>query len=190
MINRGHAGNEIGRLIGLNYFPTDRKAVAELVTALSFARNEIIATAVINDWLESSSERPTPADIRRLVANHNEGAAARQPVQEVDRGPIRCAICRDWGIRETIQAADLRSVASYCDCSAGYLLRQKCCTCPENATGLCGRPLRSFDEECAGPPWRLNWARRHLEAMNGMASQLKKIEPLRLTPQDDYHGDF
>ncbi len=38
------------------------------------------AVAIMNQWLEGSRERPTPADLRRLVASHNEARPQDKPL--------------------------------------------------------------------------------------------------------------
>jgi hypothetical protein len=98
VIDKKHAGNEIGRLVGLDYFPTNRAAIEELVTVLSLSETDIIATAVINAWLEESRERPTPADLRRLVASHNEARRERIS-RQLHIVPVRhrCPRCQDCG---------------------------------------------------------------------------------------------
>ncbi len=67
-LGRKFVAKQIGRLAGTEYFGAlTEEAVIELQRALSTSPNEIIAAAVINEWLETHSDRPTPADLYRLI---------------------------------------------------------------------------------------------------------------------------
>jgi len=70
-ISRKFAVSQIARLAGTEYFGAlSDEAVMELQRALSTAPNEAIAVVVINDWLQGNTERPTPADLYRLIRHH------------------------------------------------------------------------------------------------------------------------
>lgn len=86
MIDRRFALAQIGRMSGLDYFSTLKpEAVDELVTALTHADSEIIAVAAVNEWMQRSGIRPTPFDIRSVLARHNGHHA-------------QCLFCCDVGI--------------------------------------------------------------------------------------------
>ena len=185
-------GEQIGRLIGLKFFPTDQRGVNELVTALSFSRNEIIATATINAWLEGSSDRPTPYDLRQIIQGLNVEWDERQKASEIQVAPRNhCSKCYDFGVIESTSAADLHSIASWCTCEAATRAQKRCCSCEENSKGECGRPLDQWDCKC--PPWRVNAARQKLLRLQAVID--KKQSSLGLRPvadviADEYHGDF
>lgn len=103
MISRPFASREVARMSGLEYFGAlDAVAVEELVTALAHADSEIIAVATVNEWLASQARRPTPADLRRILARHNGHHA-------------HCVFCCDTGLlTET-------GVFERCACVAGDL---------------------------------------------------------------------
>lgn len=83
MIGKMRAAQEIQRLAATNYFAAlNETGVNELVRMLIFADSEIVGVAVINQWLEEQTERPTPADLRQLVTVHNEAAKARRTANE------------------------------------------------------------------------------------------------------------
>jgi len=70
-ISRKFAASQVARLAGTEYFGAlSDEAVLELQRALSTAPNEAIAVVVINDWLTANTERPTPADLYRLIRHH------------------------------------------------------------------------------------------------------------------------
>lgn len=99
MIEKGYAVKEIRRMIGLSFFPKEAEGQAELVKALMTARTEVVATTVINEWLDTQSERPTPADIRRMVGNHHAADEARIAQESRERPVVhRCNLCGDDGI--------------------------------------------------------------------------------------------
>lgn len=60
-----------------NFFPgrEDDRAqyLAEIAAALGRATSEDIVTSVVSEWLENFSERPTPADIHRMVSRYVAG---------------------------------------------------------------------------------------------------------------------
>jgi hypothetical protein len=69
---------QVRRFRVTNYFAMlDESGIAELARVLAFAHTDIIAVAVVNEWLEAQTDRPTPADIRRLVTMHNDSHKAR-----------------------------------------------------------------------------------------------------------------
>ena len=120
MIDRKFAGDQIARLIGLKFFPSARSEQVELVTMLTYSRNEVIAMAVINEWLEGSSERPAPADIRRIVASHNEAAEQREK-QEAQSVPTHygCRTCQDDGFYGGQLGGVYAGPWKWCQCFAG-----------------------------------------------------------------------
>lgn len=198
MVEKRFASEQISRLIGLKFFPSERSAQAELVSMLSFARNTVIAVAVINEWLESQSDRPTPADIRRIVASHNEAQIEREQREAIpEQRFIECQSCKDEGIGESIWAGNLHSVASWCLCEAGQRRRRNSCSCLENPDGRCGRTVR---DSCACPPWIVNIARMQLircenptlKRVPKIAPMVTSVAPLQLVAAgaDDYQGDF
>ena len=121
MIDRKHASNEIGRLIGTDYFPSEVKAQKELITALTYALTEPIATAVINEWLLTMRTRPTPADLRGMVAQQNEKYRTDKQAAE-DSAPkvYGCYHCHDHGLYGgQIGTGQFDGPWKWCDCSAG-----------------------------------------------------------------------
>ena len=94
MIERKFAQDQISRMIGLDYFPSEQKAQKELLDALMWAKTDAIAVATINEWMTDSSRRPTPHDIRRIVSEHNE----RYERQLEESGRPKCLICGGCGM--------------------------------------------------------------------------------------------
>ncbi len=171
MIDRKHAANEIGRLIGLNFFPTDQKALKELVTSLSFAATEIIATAVINEWLESQNQRPTPADLRRMVAAENVKHEER--MEQARIVPIaNCKRCGDCGLYGGQIGTAYDGPWKWCECDAADVRRNAAPGLVDEANEARQRLLARF-----GP--------KSLQAMIGERAKEAKIQP-----GSDYHGDF
>lgn len=123
MISKHDAGQEIGRLIGLDYFPSDPKAINELVVALTYAETNIIAVAVINEWLEDQSRRPTPAALRRMVADHNEARKATMR-EEGDREQQAmrpdCSRCGDHGFVGGYVGTSHDGPWGWCECSVAH----------------------------------------------------------------------
>ena len=65
-------------MVGLQFFPNEKSAQTELVKALEFASSPEIARTVVDDWLAQSTDRPTPADLRRMISDHNAKAIDRR----------------------------------------------------------------------------------------------------------------
>jgi hypothetical protein len=104
---------QVRRLRATNYFSTlDEASIGELAKMLSFAENEIVAVAVINIWLEEQTERPTPADLRRLVEAQN-ALTTSAPKQKT----ATCAICGGTGF-EIVERGGLTG-ARICVCRGG-----------------------------------------------------------------------
>jgi len=121
MIRGDFAVDQVRRFRVTNYFAMlDEGSVAELARMLTFSENEIIAVAVVNQWLEEQTERPTPADLRRLVALHNEARAA-------DAEPLvttyKCNSCQDSGICGGDFAGPDAGPWEWCNCSAARAKR-------------------------------------------------------------------
>jgi hypothetical protein len=118
MIGILRAIKEVHRLRVTNYFSMlDDDGIGELARMLCFADSEIIAVAVINQWLEEQTERPTPADLRRLVAVHNE---ARQSAPKEAPSPTwKCAACEDSGL-----VGGNETKWEWCSCIAASILRE------------------------------------------------------------------
>lgn len=71
MLGKRFVAEQIGRLEGTEWFRALTGAgILELQRAIASAPTEIVATAIINEWLETHSERPTPADIHQAIRNH------------------------------------------------------------------------------------------------------------------------
>lgn len=113
MIGKMRALQEVHRLRVTNYFAMlDDDGIGELARMLTFSENEIIAVAVINLWLEENSERPTPADIRRLVESQNSLTKTDQ-----QRKTEACRVCGGTGF-EIVERGGL-SGARICVCRGG-----------------------------------------------------------------------
>jgi hypothetical protein len=101
VIERGDAIRQLARCDGLDFFqPLPEEAMNELVLALCRAANLKVAAAVITVWLATQTKRPTPADLNRLIHEHQ----GRTP---------DCNICCDTGI-----VAQLGGFAA-CICQTG-----------------------------------------------------------------------
>ena len=69
MLDQKIVAGLIERLSALNWWPHGNVAARnDILDALNSARNEIIATAVVNEWIKSSPDAPKPADIYRLIS--------------------------------------------------------------------------------------------------------------------------
>jgi hypothetical protein len=167
MIGKQHAGNEIGRLIGLNFFPSDPKAVKELVAALTFASTEAIATTVINDWLESENQRPTPADIRRMVMSENQKWAEYLERQKI-APDIVCKRCGDCGIYGGQIGTQYDGPWHWCTCETGLVRKERQPDLVDEAN-----EKRSYLLTKYGP-----------KTLQGMIGARAKTGP------EEYHGEF
>ena len=117
MIPKTVAGEEISRLVGLDFFPNDKKGVAELVTALSFSATEEIATAVIDEWLETERQRPMPVDLRRMVGAKNEARADKLAAASAPTA-VYCIRCQDCGLYGGHIGTAYDGPWKWCDCAA------------------------------------------------------------------------
>jgi len=84
MITPKFAASQIGRMANLDYFPTEAKARQELIKALGTADNEAVAIAVVDGWIKSENQRPTPADIFRLIEEHKQAGVYWDPPWKAD----------------------------------------------------------------------------------------------------------
>ena len=114
---------QVRRFRATNYFAMlDEGSVGELAKMLTYAETEIIAVAVVNQWLEEQTERPTPADLRRLITVHNE---ARERGAEPLITTHKCVRCQDSGIcGGDIGGEDARPW-EWCDCPESWPIRSK-----------------------------------------------------------------
>lgn len=94
MIDLRFATDQVARMMGLDYFPSEPKVQREIIDMLRWSKTEAIAVAVINEWITDNPRRPTPADIRRVVANHNE--RWEQLLSECGRS--KCSVCGGCGM--------------------------------------------------------------------------------------------
>jgi len=67
MIDEKYAKDQVRRLQAMKFFPSDPVAAKELITALLSADDEKRAKAAVDNFLATTQECPTPADIRRAV---------------------------------------------------------------------------------------------------------------------------
>lgn len=98
MIEEAYARQQIRRLSGLSFFPTDPIAVKEMVVALrDVANDEAAARTTIDGMLAACTECPKPAEIRRAVHASVTAAAKDYTVP----GPTRCE-CGDSGFKRKV----------------------------------------------------------------------------------------
>lgn len=110
MIDRKIAQTQIDRLAGLDWFPKDNPAaIKDLRQALEASATDVIAMAVVSDWVESNREAPKPADLRRLIWAENEKRESDQ-----FRRTKSCPICDGTG-QEIIVRGDFTG-ARTCKC--------------------------------------------------------------------------
>ena len=147
MVDKRFAADQIARLIGLKFFPSERSAQVELVSMLTFAKNEVIAVAVINEWLESQSDRPTPADIRRLVADHNTAAEAAGRY-EAESAPVHysCRSCQDEGFYGGRIGGLYAGPWKWCNCFAAQEKRARRPDLVDEANEVREKLLKRFPE--------------------------------------------
>lgn len=106
---------EFERLKALNYFPMDEGVQNELKRALNSAPNEIVMAAAVNEWMETQSERPTPADIYRVIREQIEKADDVRYWKPEDEPTPTCLKCTDSGMCGGTRAEPW----SFCDCQVG-----------------------------------------------------------------------
>ncbi len=116
MIDAKFADSQIKRLAGLDFFPTGKDAVKELVLALMVSETDAIAARVVTDFLNERTAAPKPAEIRQAAYTENEriqeAAAPEKPAYH------HCPTCRDSGISD-VDPSSLHSIAAYCACEVG-----------------------------------------------------------------------
>ncbi len=123
MISDKFALEQIGRLAGLDQYPRGEKgALNELRLAIQVAETEAIATATIDYIIGHSTSTnprcPLPADVRRIANDGNEQwRTAKADARAVRRAS--CALCNDFGVKESTHPDDWLSVASWCVCEVG-----------------------------------------------------------------------
>ncbi len=119
MIGKLIAAREIDRMAGLEYFRLlSAASVNELVKALTYASNEMVAIVVVNEIIAERRDRPTPADIYAAVRIQNE---QHRSVMEVPltRPVYRCKQCQDSGLWGGILAGPDAGEWKSCTCAAG-----------------------------------------------------------------------
>ena len=141
MIGAAFALGQVRRLKVTNFFAMlDENGLGELARMLGYAENEIIAVAVINQWLEEQTERPTPADLRRLVAIHNEARAADvEPLATT----YKCNRCTDSGMCGGDLAGPDARPWEWCECPESWAIRSRAPLLVEQANQVRRRLLVS-----------------------------------------------
>ncbi len=115
MIDAKFADSQIKRLAGLDFFPTGKDAVKELVLALMVSETNSIAARVVTDFLNERTAAPKPAEIRQSCYTENERIQEAVPEKPAYH---HCPTCRDSGISD-VDPSSLHSIAAYCACEAG-----------------------------------------------------------------------
>tara|TARA_R110000868_G_scaffold15580_2_gene70876 strand:- start:507 stop:974 length:468 start_codon:yes stop_codon:yes gene_type:complete len=72
VIESKFATEQLRRLQGLSFFPTEAPAVRELRLSIEAAASDAIAVRVVGRWLEESTDAPKPAQLRNLLYAENE----------------------------------------------------------------------------------------------------------------------
>lgn len=188
MIETKFATEQLDRLSGLSFFPRPVKgdtasqaAFRELRLALECAATDSIGKQVVDDWLRNHAEAPKPAELRAAAYDENKRLEGEED-QKFKPPPARhahCPQCQDYGIVESIEAGDVRSMACYCDCSAGRGLIA-------NAHGPDER-CRPLGRQC---PECVNGARRKLIGVQNR-NRLKPPKDGEMKPLAEvYSGEF
>lgn len=89
MIDKTFAAVQVQRMIGLNFFPTDSAGQKELIRVSQEADTQELLASVISKWLDSSTDRPTPYDLRHAISEANMGHRERQR---------KCPSCDGMGV--------------------------------------------------------------------------------------------
>ena len=153
MIDSKFAAQQLERLAGLNFFPKgagEKAALKELRLALECAASDAIGKRVVDDWLRNEADAPKPAQLRRAAYDENGRFEKEEAAQYKPPAPreIHCYRCKDFGLTESIHESNLRSVASYCDCSMGSQRRIEAhgpetrCAPPKNRCPDCTNAAR------------------------------------------------
>ncbi len=92
MMDRRIIAEQAARLAHCKYFPSTNPGpyLEEVVHALGSADSEIIAVAVIQEWVDTKLERPTIAELRQAIQRHNSILSA--PGRDV------CPQCTNTGL--------------------------------------------------------------------------------------------
>jgi hypothetical protein len=77
MIDKKPALEQVKRFAGLEFYPTEREALQELLHAMQVASSEAIAKSFTADWLGYETACPKPAQIRIAIYDRNEAAKDR-----------------------------------------------------------------------------------------------------------------
>lgn len=112
MIDPRILAKQFDRLRALNYFSQDEVVQQELRDAMQSAPSEIILTAAIGHWLRTQTERPTPADLYRVIREQAE----LTPTEEYRPDP-GCATCNGEGFRH-FERDGLSYLGPRCECWA------------------------------------------------------------------------
>jgi hypothetical protein len=175
MIESKFASEQIDRLSGLSFFPKPVKgdtaaqaAYKELRLALECAATDAIGKLVVDDWLKNSADAPKPAQLRKAAYDENERLELEEASKYRPPAPrqAHCYQCQDFGIAENVDAGDIRSVASYCDCTKG-------------------RERRAWPNDAYSPE-RVNAARRKLIAARVIPTEGAAMRHVA----DVYRGEF
>jgi hypothetical protein len=188
MISSEFATTQLNRLGGLNFFPTPKKgdsiaqaAFKELRLALECAASDSIAKIVVDDWLNNNADAPKPAELRKMAYDENERLerAERDKYRPPPPRAAHCYLCQDFGIVESVDAGDVRSIACYCDCARGRERLAEAHGPEERCT-----PPRNPCPDC------VNAARRKLIAIRNRGRVEPPKEPAMRHVAEVYHGEF
>jgi hypothetical protein len=98
MLTELSATRQMLRLSGLQYFPADERAQAELVRVIGeYFEDEYQAAKELTAWIDDGNECPKPADIVRMANRVRAAARDReeQSIKPLGKGRYKCDMCRD-----------------------------------------------------------------------------------------------
>lgn len=78
MIDKAEAKKQVLRLSSLDFFPKEREAAADLVSAMQVAETAELAKAITDDWVANETQCPKASEIRRALYDRAEEIRGRR----------------------------------------------------------------------------------------------------------------
>lgn len=123
--NRAFCLRQISRCEGLNFFSTlTEVGLRELRDSLVLnSASEAQAELIVSTWISQSSERPTPADLKRIADTLNAAAETQVPAPCDKCAPFGGFLPCEITLEQGIFAGEKRTLFVPCYCELGKTKR-------------------------------------------------------------------
>lgn len=123
-------------MVGLNFFPAkEPAALKELSNALlRAAGSPEQAARIVSAWIETNTDRPTPADFIRIAHEMNESVALPAPCENC--APLNGYVLVERIVKSGMFVGERRSAVDPCACPLGRALAAKAAELAEESAAM------------------------------------------------------